>query len=83
MMDKLEIIKWAERIDTMAISILPYEDCCTLFVPRSPATNPSLSYVERLEARISGLAELEEEAVKGTEMLYIRPEEEDKFDAYF
>lgn len=83
MMDKLEIIKWAERIDTMAISILPYEDCCTLFIPRSPATNPSLSYVERLEQRISGLAELEEEAVKRTERLYIRPEEEDKFDAYF
>ena len=41
-LDKLEIIDISERIDTYNISILPYEDCCTVFVPRHPVINPSL-----------------------------------------
>ena len=39
-MDKLEIIKIAEEIGTYDISIRPYEDCCTVFTPASPATKP-------------------------------------------
>ena len=41
-LDKLEIIDISEKIDTYNISILPYEDCCTVFVPRHPVINPSL-----------------------------------------
>ena len=41
-LDKLEIISIAEKIDTYNISILPYEDCCTVFVPRHPVINPKM-----------------------------------------
>lgn len=41
-LDKLEIIGIAKKIDTYDISILPYEDCCTVFVPRHPVINPRL-----------------------------------------
>ena len=41
-LDKLEIIKISEEIDTYNISILPFEDCCTVFVPRHPVINPKL-----------------------------------------
>lgn len=42
-LDKLEIIDIAKKIDTYDISILPYEDCCTVFVPKHPIINPNLS----------------------------------------
>lgn len=42
-LDKLEIIDIANKIDTYETSILPYEDCCTIFVPRHPVINPELS----------------------------------------
>ena len=48
--DKAEIIDKARRIGTYEISILPYEDCCTVFVPRHPATRPRLADVEKAEA---------------------------------
>ena len=41
-MDKLEIIDIARKIDTYETSILPYEDCCTVFVPKHPVINPKL-----------------------------------------
>lgn len=41
-LDKLEIINLAKKIDTYDISILPYEDCCTVFVPKHPVINPNL-----------------------------------------
>ncbi len=42
-LDKLEIIDIAKRIDTYDISILPFEDCCTVFVPKHPVINPNLN----------------------------------------
>ncbi len=48
-MDKQEIVTLAQRIGTYELSILPYEDCCTLFVPRHPRTRPSLEEVEAAE----------------------------------
>ncbi len=48
--DKVEIIDKARQIGTYEISILPYEDCCTVFVPKHPATRPRLSDVEKAEA---------------------------------
>ena len=49
-MDKEEIIAIARRINTMETSILPYEDCCTVFTPKHPRTRPSLEQVEQAEA---------------------------------
>ena len=49
-MDKSEIIKIAYQIDTYETSILPYEDCCTVFTPRHPRTRPKLHFVEKAEA---------------------------------
>ena len=50
--DKLEIIDIAQKIDTYETSILPFEDCCTIFVPKSPATNPTQELCEKYESRM-------------------------------
>ena len=50
-LDKLEIMEIARKIDTYDISILPYEDCCTVFVPKHPVINPKLSLCEEMETR--------------------------------
>lgn len=42
-LDKLEIIDIAKKIETYETSILPYEDCCTIFVPKHPVINPNLN----------------------------------------
>ncbi len=49
--DKLEIIELAKKINTYETSILPYEDCCTIFVPKHPVINPSLEKCELEEAK--------------------------------
>ncbi|MGT2771424.1 tRNA uracil 4-sulfurtransferase ThiI [Streptococcus marimammalium] len=51
-MDKLEIIQLAEKIDTFDISIQPFEDCCTIFAPDRPKTNPKEHKVEVYEKRL-------------------------------
>ena len=66
--DKIEIIRIAEKIGTYETSCLPYEDCCTVFTPRHPATRPKLEHVERAEAclDIDGLVNA---CVEGAELL--------------
>jgi Thiamine biosynthesis ATP pyrophosphatase len=73
-MDKLEIIAMAKRIGTYETSILPYEDCCTLFVPKSPATNPNLRVVEHIERGVPNLSEMIAQAVEGTETIELSPD---------
>lgn len=51
-MDKLEIIKIAENIDTYETSILPYEDCCTVFVPKHPLIHPKLEKIVEFEKKL-------------------------------
>ena len=51
-MDKIEIIDYARKIGTYDISILPYEDCCSLFVPKHPATRPNLQKVREAEEKL-------------------------------
>ena len=51
-LDKLEIIDLAKKIDTYDISILPYEDCCTVFVPKHPIINPNPNYCTEMEKSI-------------------------------
>ncbi len=70
-MDKLSIIRIAEEIDTYETSILPYEDCCTVFTPRHPVTKPKIDKVEKEEKRLD-LEALIEEAVQNTEILFLK-----------
>lgn len=51
--DKLEIIEIAKKIGSYDISILPYEDCCTIFVPPHPVINPNLDYARELESKLN------------------------------
>ena len=72
--DKNDIIDLAKTIGTYETSILPYEDCCTLFVPKSPTTNPNLRIVDKVEKTLPGLADLILSAVERTETLIVTPE---------
>ena len=66
-MDKREIIEIANRIGTFETSILPYEDCCTVFTPKHPQTHPRLDVVERAEQQFD-FEPLVEQAVRDTEI---------------
>ncbi|MGZ9585038.1 tRNA uracil 4-sulfurtransferase ThiI [Paenibacillus marinisediminis] len=68
-MDKEEIIRIANDIGTFETSILPYEDCCTLFVPKSPSTNPNIRVLERIEASIPELDDMIEAAVASSDTI--------------
>ena len=66
--DKTEIIAIAEKIGTMETSSLPYEDCCTVFTPRHPATHPHLDIIEEAEAKLD-MEALIQEAIDGIEIV--------------
>ena len=70
-MDKEEIIRISREIDTFETSILPYEDCCTVFTPRHPRTRPELWKVEREEEKVDVKA-LEDEAFATLETVVIK-----------
>ena len=72
-LDKTEIMAIAEKIDTYETSILPYEDCCTVFTPRHPVTRPKLDTMPKVEEKLDVEA-LVNEAVENTEMLIVDPE---------
>lgn len=71
--DKLEIIDVAKKIDTYETSILPYEDCCTIFVPEHPVINPQHDKCEEYEKLID-FENLINEAVKNKEVIKITNE---------
>lgn len=64
-MDKEEIIAVSRKIDTFDISILPYEDCCTVFTPRHPRTRPTVEAVEQAASPLDE-QELISKAVENT-----------------
>lgn len=72
-MDKLEIIDIAQAIDTFDISIQPFEDCCTIFAPDRPKTNPKIKNVEQYEQRLD-IDGLVERAVAGIKVTEITPQ---------
>ena len=74
-MDKLGIIDLAQAIDTFEISIQPFEDCCTIFAPDRPKTNPKLKNAEKYEQRMDVEA-LVERAVAGIIVTEITPQVE-------
>ena len=77
--DKLEIIKIAKDIDTYDISTLPYEDCCTIFLPRHPVINPKLTKAIEEEQKIN-YEKLIEETVNNANTIVITASENKKYD---
>ena len=71
-MDKVEIIRIAREIGTYETSILPYEDCCTVFTPRHPATRPNLEDVRKAEAALDVDA-LVARALEGETWVRVKP----------
>ena len=69
-MDKEEIIEISRKIDTFETSILPYEDCCTVFTPKHPKTRPTLQSCEEAEGNLP-IDELIEKAISETTYTYI------------
>ncbi|MCR4907864.1 MAG: tRNA 4-thiouridine(8) synthase ThiI [Lachnospiraceae bacterium] len=71
--DKQEIIEIAGNIGTFETSILPYEDCCTIFVAKHPVTKPNLNIIRRSELLLKEKIDtMVEEAVAGDEVIVIR-----------
>lgn len=66
--DKLDIIEISKKINTYETSILPYEDCCTVFLPKFPVIKPNLKKVEALEKNLN-VEELIDEAFKNIEKI--------------
>ena len=77
--DKLDIINISENIDTYKTSILPYEDCCTIFVPKHPVINPELSKCIEYEKLID-YEELIKDAIKNEEIVKISYKDKDNYD---
>ena len=71
-MDKEEIVRIARHVGTFETSILPYEDCCTVFTPRHPKTKPDIAQVREYEAALDVDA-LCDKALAGREMIRLYP----------
>ncbi|MDL2319492.1 tRNA 4-thiouridine(8) synthase ThiI [Eubacteriales bacterium OttesenSCG-928-A19] len=71
--DKQDIVGWAERIGTFETSTLPYEDCCTVFTPRHPATHPKVERVREAELLIGeDLEAMLEQAARDAERVILQ-----------
>ena len=71
-MDKVEIIRLSRRIGTYDTSILPYEDCCTVFTPRHPCTRPVLADIEAAESALD-VEGLVAKALEGETWVRVKP----------
>lgn len=72
-MDKQEIVEISEKIGTYETSILPYEDCCTIFVAKHPVTKPNVEYIRRHEERLNDVIDgLMETALATKETIIVR-----------
>lgn len=70
--DKNEIIKISEKIDTYETSILPYEDCCTIFVAKHPVTKPNINIIKRSETKLAEtIDELYSKAIETDEVIVV------------
>lgn len=71
--DKMEIVDIAEKIDSYETSILPYEDCCTIFVAKHPVTKPNLNIIKRHEQNLQGgIEELVAKALETDEVIVVQ-----------
>lgn len=73
-MDKVDIMEIAQNIGTYETSILPYEDCCTVFLPKHPVTRPKLAKILESEGKLD-VVKLVEEAAASKETVTIYPKE--------
>ncbi len=71
-MDKIEVIERAREIGTYDTSILPYEDCCTVFTPKHPTVNPKRANIEKSESHLD-VERLIDEAMAGVELIEVYP----------
>ena len=70
--DKQEIINISEQIGTFETSILPFEDCCTIFVAKHPVTKPNLKAIKRSEVKLNEkIDEMVKTAIDTTEIVWI------------
>ena len=70
--DKQEIVQVSEKIGTYETSILPYEDCCTIFVAKHPVTKPNLNIIKKSEEKLADVIDgLMEEAITSAEMIHV------------
>lgn len=72
-MDKDEIVERARKIGTFETSILPYEDCCTVFTPKHPTTNPKIENIIRSEKKLD-IDGLIKKALDGVELIEVFPD---------
>ena len=71
-LDKNEIIAISEKIGTYETSILPFEDCCTIFVAKHPVTKPNLTFIKKSELKLTEkIDQLVQEAIETTEVIRI------------
>ena len=71
--DKGEIVDIAQKIDTFETSILPYEDCCTIFVAKHPVTKPKLERIEKSEENLlETIDTLVDDAIQSTEVVWVK-----------
>lgn len=68
-MDKEEIVTISKKIDTYETSILPYEDCCTIFVPKHPKTKPSVAEIQEAERLLTDPEGMMEKAIQDREII--------------
>ena len=74
-MDKQDIVKISEQIDTYETSILPFEDCCTIFVAKHPVTKPNINIIKRSEENLKDVIdELMKTAIETTEVIMVDAE---------
>ena len=70
--DKQEIVDVSLKIDAYETSILPYEDCCTIFVAKHPVTKPNINIIKRSETKLEEkIDELVKEAIDTTETIWV------------
>jgi len=71
--DKQDIVDISQKIDTYETSILPYEDCCTIFVAKHPVTKPNLARIKKSETKLEEqIAELVQTAIDTTETIWVQ-----------
>jgi len=70
--DKQEIVEVSEKIGTYETSILPYEDCCTIFVAKHPVTKPNVNVIKKSEEKLADVIDdLMDQAISTVETIHV------------
>ncbi|MDM8204101.1 tRNA uracil 4-sulfurtransferase ThiI [Faecalicoccus acidiformans] len=80
-MDKVEIIELSKKIGTYETSILPYEDCCTIFTPKNPVTKPRVDRCVKYEESFD-FESLVQECIQSAESIWIHPQQKEDQELY-